>query len=73
MHRVCNIPNSICTSYIEAIISDIEDVTAHIEATTAHTATVTAHNAPGTIKAPFEYTTTAHEKMAKPFLRSIID
>ena len=56
----------------------MQDVTAHtapvishIEDATAQTAIVTAHAASGAIKPPFGPTATAHEKMAKLFLKLI--
>ena len=48
----------------------MDAATIHIDAASAHMATVAAHMAHGTIKAPFEPTATAPEKMAKQFLNS---
>ena len=56
---------------MEDATAHIEDAIVYIEAATSYPATVTAPAAPGTVKPPFEPTATAHEKIAKPFLKDL--
>ena len=56
---------------MEATTPHKEAATTHMDAATTHTATITAHTAPGTIKPPFEPTTTVHEKWRSHFWTAI--